>query len=68
MIDGILMSSPLAVVTANVFIGYYEDKLFEMIPKPKYYVWYVDDTFTMFSPDLESRQFFSIYVTNYILH
>ena len=38
-IDGISTDSSLGTI-ANIFVGYYEDKLFEMAPKPTHYTIY----------------------------
>ena len=33
-IDGVAMGSPLGLPLANIFVGYYESKLFNEISKP----------------------------------
>ena len=48
-IDGVAMGSPLGPDLANIFVGYYETKLFNKILKPTIYYCYVDDTFFSFS-------------------
>ena len=47
-IDGICMGSPLGPILANIFVGYYERKLFKGSVDPKMYVRYMDDTFVIF--------------------
>ena len=51
------MGSPLGLALANVFVGYYEEKLFSEIPKPAVYYRYVDDTFVFFRNEKESKEF-----------
>ena len=36
--DGVAMSSPLGPTLANIFIGFYEEKLFSQISKPSIYI------------------------------
>ena len=47
-IGGVAMGSPLGPALANIFVGYYESKLFNEISKPTVYSRYVDDTFSLF--------------------
>ena len=47
-IDGIAMGSPLGPALANIFVRYYEEKLFSEISKPAVYFRYVDDIFAIF--------------------
>ena len=47
-IDGVAMDSPLGPALANIFVGYYEEKLFSEISKLVVYFRYVDDTFVIF--------------------
>ena len=56
--DGVAMGSPLGPTLANIFVGFYEEKLFSQISKPSRYFRYVDDTFTMFRNEEESDNFF----------
>ena len=51
------MGSPLGPALANIFVGYYEEKLFSEISKPAVYFRYVDDTFVMFQNEKESEEF-----------
>ena len=48
-IDGVAMGSPLGPALANIFVGYYETKLFQTISKPAMYYRYMDDTFVVFN-------------------
>ena len=56
-IDGMAMGSPLGPALANIFVGYYEEKLFSEISKPAVYFRYVDDTFVIFQNEKESEEF-----------
>ena len=47
-IDGVAMGSLLGLALANIFVGYYEGKLFSEISKPAVYFRYVHDTFVIF--------------------
>ena len=47
------MGSPLA----NIFVGYYESKLFQTTSKPEMYYRYMDDTFVVFSNEDECNLF-----------
>ena len=53
------MDSPLGPALANIFVGYYEEKLFSEISKPAVYFRYVDDTFVIFRNEKESEEFLS---------
>ena len=48
MMDGVAMDSPLGPALANIFVGFYETKLFQTIPKPAMYYRYMDDHFCSF--------------------
>ena len=52
------MGSPLGPALANIFVGFYEEKLFSQKSKPSTYFRYVDDTFAMFRNEEESDKFF----------
>ena len=56
--DGVAMGSPLGPALANIFVGFYEEKLFSQKSKPSTYFRYVDDTFAMFHNEEESDNFF----------
>ena len=56
-IDGVAMGSPLGPTLANIFVGYYEEKLFSEISKPAVCFRYVDDTFVIFQNEKESEEF-----------
>ena len=49
------MESSLGPALANIFVGYYEEKLFSETRKPPIYFRYIDDTFAFF--DHESDKF-----------
>ena len=51
------MESPLGPALANIFVGYYEEKLFSQTPKPPTYLRYVDDTFAIFDHEAEADEF-----------
>ena len=42
---------------ANIFVGYYESKLFQTTSKPEMYYRYMDDTFVIFSNEDECDLF-----------
>ena len=58
-IDGVAMGSRLGPALANIFVGFYEEKLFPQISKPSTYFRYVDDTFAIFCKEEESENFFN---------
>ena len=60
-IDGVAMGSPLGPALANIFAGYYQEKLFSEISKPAMYFRYVDDTFVISQNEKESEEFSSVY-------
>ena len=47
------MGSPLGPALANIFVGYFESKLFQTTSKPEMYYRYMDDTFVVFSDEDE---------------
>ena len=55
--DGVAMVSPLGPALANIFVGYYEEKLFSQTQKPPTYFRYVDDTFAIFDHEAEADKF-----------
>ena len=56
-IDGVAMGSPLGPALANIFVGYYESKLFNKISKSTFCCLYVDDIFFLFTKKLTSKIF-----------
>ena len=56
-IDGVAMGSPLGSALVNIFVGYYESKLFNDISKPTVYFRYVDDTFSLFYKETDFQKF-----------
>ena len=56
-IDGVAMGSPLGPALANIFVGYYEEKLFSQTQKPPTYFRYVDDTFAIFDHEAKADEF-----------
>ena len=46
-IDGIAMGSPLGVLSANTYMGFVEQRVFQRIPQPTTYQRYIDDTFVI---------------------
>ena len=55
--DGVAMGSPLNPALANIFVEYYEKKLFSQTQKPLTYFRYVDDTFVTFDHEAETDEF-----------
>ena len=55
--DKVAMGSPLGPALANIFVGYYEEKLFSQTQKPPKYLRYVDDTFAIFDHEDEADEF-----------
>ena len=51
------MGLPLGPALANIFVGYYEEKLFSQTQKPPTYFRYVDDTFAIFDHEAEADEF-----------
>ena len=51
------MGSPLGLAVANIFVGYYEEKLFSQTQKPPTNFRYVDDTFAIFDHEVEADEF-----------
>ena len=56
-IDRVAMGSPLGPALANIFVGYYESKLFQTTSKPEMYYRCMDDTFVAFSNEDECDLF-----------
>ena len=51
------LQAPLGPALVNIFVGYYEEKLFSEISKPSVYFRYVDNTFVIFQNEKESEEF-----------
>ena len=58
-VDGLAMGSPLGHVLANIFVGYYEQKLMSALTdnKPSY-LKYVDDTYAIFENEEACQRFY----------
>ena len=50
------MGTPLGPALANIFVGYYEEKVFSQTQKPPTYFRYVDDTFAIFDHEAEADE------------
>ena len=57
--DGVAMGSLLSPALANIFVGFYEEKLFSQISKPFTHFRYVNDTFAIFRNEEGSENFFN---------
>ena len=59
-IDGVAMGSPLALVLANLFIGFHEQNWIEQATnvKPIFYKRYVDDIFAVFEFESDADAFY----------
>ena len=55
--NAVAMESPLVPALANIFVEYYEEKLFSQTQKPPTYFRYVDDTFAIFDHEAEADEF-----------
>ena len=55
-IDGVAVGSPLALVLANILMGFYEPKWLNEynLNKPKFYLRYVDDILAAFENEQDS--------------
>ena len=53
------MDSPLGSALTNIFVGYYENKLFISVKKPLLYTRYVVDTFAIFRSETKADKFFT---------
>ena len=53
------MGSPLAPIPANIFMGYQKKDWIEkaQVAKPIFYKRYVDDIFTVFESELDTKTF-----------
>jgi len=47
------MGSPLGPALGNIFVGYYDSKLFESFPEPLMYSFNWDNTFVVFDNERE---------------
>ena len=53
---GVAMGSPLGRALANIFVGYYEERLFSQTQKSPTYFRYVDDTLAIFDHETEADE------------
>ena len=56
-IDGFAVSSQHGPALANIFIAYYEQKLYNGDNQPIMYFQYIDDTFAMFEKEIDCNMF-----------
>ena len=56
-IERVAMGSPLGPALANIFVGFYESKLFDKISKTQIYYCYVDSTFALFQDEVDFETF-----------
>ena len=56
-IDRVSMGSPLGPALANIFVGFYEEKLFNGDNQPIMYFQYMDNTFAMFEKEIDYDMF-----------
>ena len=55
--DRVANGRPLGPTLANIFVGYYQQKLFSQTQKPPTYFRYVDDTFAIFNHKAKAHEF-----------
>ena len=55
--DGVALGLSLVPALANVFVKYYEEKLFSQTQKPPTYFRYVDHAFAIFDHEAEADEF-----------
>ena len=55
--DEVAMGLSLGPALANIFVGYYEEKLFSQTQKPPTYFTYADDTFAIFDHEAKPDDF-----------
>ena len=51
------MRSPLGPALVNIFVRYYEEKLFSQTKKPPTYLRYVDNTFAICDHEVKANDF-----------
>ena len=56
-LDGVAMGSPLGPALANIFVGFYDSRLFDNTVKPGVYFQFVDHTFAIFGSELDCDHF-----------
>ena len=56
-LDGVAMGNPLGPALANIFVGFYESRLFDNTVKPGVYFRFAYDTFTIFGSELDCDHF-----------
>ena len=66
-IDGAAMSSPLAPLFSNIFMGFLESKWLNEynLSKPKFYLRYVDDILAAFEKEQDSLMFLNFLNNNH---
>ena len=69
-IDGVSMSSPLAPILANLFMGYHEKDWIEkaQVAQPTFYKRYVDDILAVFESELDAETFYAYLNTKHKKH
>ena len=56
-IDGVARGSPLGPSLANIYVGYFERRLFQVVRRPSIYLRYVDDTFVLIEDEAHRSDF-----------
>ena len=66
-VDGVAMGSPLGVLFANFYMGTIEERVFSIIPRPRLYYRYIDDTFVSVSSEEELNRLKRTFEENSVL-